>query len=218
MYLGQSNTLIELLKEHLPLLGLKKDECNEQSWVESTVFFYGLPINTSLEILLDRYPPLGLSFDKHKSDYVKEPIPNTGLDILWKKMLEVENVTMQFNPYGGKMSEIPETATPFPHRKGNLFKIQYLSYWKENSRELTQRSIEQTKEVYELMTPYVSKSPREAFLNYRDIDIGTNANNSLAFAVNFFKGNVDRLLMVKAKVDPSNFFRNEQSIPVLVRN
>ncbi|XP_010686121.3 berberine bridge enzyme-like 4 [Beta vulgaris subsp. vulgaris] len=215
LYLGRSNALVQLLNKNFPSLGLKKEVCIEQRWVESTIFFYGLPMNSSLEVLLDRAPPLGLTYDKHKSDYVKKPIPKMGLEKLWKKMLEVENVVMQFNPYGGKMSQISETKTPFPHRRGNLFKIQYLSYWKENSVEITRRNIQGVKEIYSLMTSYVSKNPREAFLNYRDIDIGTNANNSSAFALDFFKGNLEKLLKVKAKVDPSNFFRYEQSIPVL---
>ncbi|KAL2932996.1 Berberine bridge enzyme-like 8 [Bienertia sinuspersici] len=194
---------------------LKKDECKEQSWIQSTIYFYGLPMNSSLEVLLDRVPAMGVLYGKHKSDYIKEPIPKAGLDILWKKMIEVDNTSMQFSPYGGKMNEILETATPFPHRKGNLCKIQYLSYWKENSIEITSRNIEGMKEIHNLMTPYVSKNPREAFLNYRDIDIGTNANKTLAFAIDYFKGNLKRLLKVKAMVDPSNFFRNEQSIPIL---
>ncbi|XP_021719948.1 berberine bridge enzyme-like 8 [Chenopodium quinoa] len=215
LYLGRSKDLIQLVSKDFPLLGLKKDDCSEMSWVESTINYYGLPMNSSLEILLDRAPPGGLTYDKHKSDYVKEPIPKVGLDKLWEKIVEVEHLKLQINPYGGKMSQISETATPFPHRKGNLFKIQYLSSWKHNSREITRRYIEATNEVYRFMTPYVSKNPREAFLNYRDIDIGYNANNSLAFATAYFKGNLRRLLRVKAKVDPGNFFRFEQSIPVL---
>ena len=65
------------------------------------------------------------------------------------------------------------------------------------------------------MTPFVSKNPREAFLNYRDIDIGNNMNGTLGFAFKYFKANVNRLLLVKAKFDPSNFFSYEQSIPLL---
>ncbi|KAL9228493.1 hypothetical protein vseg_004070 [Gypsophila vaccaria] len=66
------------------------------------------------------------------------------------------------------------------------------------------------------MSPYVSSSPREAYLNYRDIDVGSNDNyKSFDFALGFFKGNLERLLMVKSMVDPNNFFRNEQSIPVI---
>ena len=130
-------------------------------------------------------------------------------------MLELENITLQFNPYGGKMDEIPETATPFPHRKGTLFKIQYLTTWKEDPQEFTDRNLQGMKDMYNFMAPYVSTNPREGFLNYRDIDIGTNANKNLTFALDYFKGNLQRLLKVKAAVDPTDFFRNEQSIPVL---
>ncbi|BFG28274.1 hypothetical protein CerSpe_145480 [Prunus speciosa] len=71
------------------------------------------------------------------------------------------------------------------------------------------------------MTPFVSKNPREAFLNYRDIDIGANLHNQTEFDIarvygsKFFKDNFDRLVRVKTVVDPQNFFRNEQSIPPL---
>ncbi|KAL2932848.1 Berberine bridge enzyme-like 8 [Bienertia sinuspersici] len=195
--------------------GLKNVDCNEQSWVESIIFYDDLPMNTSTKVLLDRVPSLGVTHSKRKSDYVKEPIPMVSLDSLWKKMIEVENITLKFNPYGGKMSEISETATPFPHRKGILFKIQYLSDWKENSSVITHRNLREIREIHNFMTPYVSKNPREAFLNYRDIDIGTNANDSFAFTLDYFKGNFKRLLKVKAKFDPSNFFRHEQSIPIL---
>ena len=55
----------------------------------------------------------------------------------------------------------------------------------------------------------MSKNPRKAFLNYRDIDIGNNMNGTLAFGFKYFKANVKRLLLVKAKFDPSNCFSHE---------
>ncbi|KAJ9691306.1 hypothetical protein PVL29_013477 [Vitis rotundifolia] len=61
------------------------------------------------------------------------------------------------------------------------------------------------------MAPYISKSPRIAYLNYKDLDIAS------IWGVKYFKNNFNRLVQVKASVDPMNFFRNEQSIsPVLV--
>ncbi|KAH6793178.1 FAD-binding Berberine family protein [Perilla frutescens var. hirtella] len=71
------------------------------------------------------------------------------------------------------------------------------------------------------MAPYVSKNPREAYLNYRDLDIGTtdNGKNSYSegkvYGVKYFKSNFDRLVKIKTAVDPDNVFRNEQSMPVL---
>ncbi|KAJ8441152.1 hypothetical protein Cgig2_006981 [Carnegiea gigantea] len=177
LYLGRASDLVQLVNKEFPLLGLRHNDTQELSWLESSL-----------------NPPLGFNYEKHKSDYVKTPIPKVGLEALWKKMLELENITLQFNPYGGKMGKIPKTATPFPHREGTLFKIQYLALWNDDSQEFTDRNLRGMKEMYDFMAPYVSKNPREAFLNYRDIDIGTNANKSLAFALDYFKENVPRLL------------------------
>ncbi|GAB4850009.1 hypothetical protein Ancab_029308 [Ancistrocladus abbreviatus] len=214
LYLGRTEALVELLKRSFPLLGLQKSDCIEMRWVESTLFFNELPKGTPLEILLQRIPKTE-RYDKHKSDYVKKAIPKEGLELIWKKMMEVETVTLQFNPYGGRMSQIPENATPFPHRAGNLFKIQYLASWHEGDLETISRNLNATDAVYDTMTPYVSKNPREAFLNYRDLEIGTNVGGSTGFAVDYFKSNLKRLLQVKTKVDPGNFFTYEQSIPAL---
>ncbi|KAK7412835.1 hypothetical protein VNO78_04502 [Psophocarpus tetragonolobus] len=70
------------------------------------------------------------------------------------------------------------------------------------------------------MTPYVSKNPRSAFLNYRDVDIATNSFGKNSFQQGkvyeaiYFNANFPRLAKVKTAVDPQNLFRNEQSIPV----
>ncbi|CAI0545868.1 unnamed protein product [Linum tenue] len=158
---------------------------------------------------------------KRKSDYVKKPIPRDGLESLWKKMIELQLPGMVFNPYGGRMGEIAADATPFPHRAGNLWKIQYLANWNEGGDEVARRNVELTRRLYDFMTPFVSKDPRQAFLNYRDIDLGVNHNGKgsydearRSYGVKYFKQNFNRLVRIKTKVDPGNFFRNEQSIPV----
>ncbi|KAG5622073.1 hypothetical protein H5410_007291 [Solanum commersonii] len=73
------------------------------------------------------------------------------------------------------------------------------------------------------MAKYVSKSPRATYLNYRDLDLGVNniiGNTSYEqpkiWGEKYFKNNFDRLVQVKTKFDPTNFFRNEQSIPSLL--
>jgi hypothetical protein len=69
------------------------------------------------------------------------------------------------------------------------------------------------------MTPFVSKNPRQAFLNYRDLDLGINHNGKESYlegrvyGIKYFQENFNRLVKIKTKVDPGNFFRNEQSIP-----
>ncbi|XP_048323331.2 berberine bridge enzyme-like 9 [Ziziphus jujuba] len=216
MFLGQSGLLLNLTKQNFPKLGLEPKDCIEISWVESLLFWAEFPNGTAPEALLDRNPNRKIFF-KYKSDYVKEIIPRDGLEAIWKAVIEGGEVVMQWNPYGGKMSEISETETPFPHRKGNIFKIQYLLNWMEDGIEATNHHLNFSRELHEAMTPYVSKNPREAFLNYRDFDIGTSSvgkyDEGRVYGMKYFKGNFDRLVKVKTVADPDNFFRNEQSIP-----
>ncbi|KAA8519311.1 hypothetical protein F0562_013567 [Nyssa sinensis] len=219
-FLGQAEVLVPLMNLSFPELGLQRKDCTEMSWVQSTLFWAEFPEGTPITVLLDRIPK-GEIFLKRKSDYVKQPISLMDLEIMWKKMMKVEKVLMLWNPYGGKMSEISESETPFPHRAGNVFKIQYQSNWLEKGIEATNHYLNLTRVFHNFMTPYVSKNPREAFLNYRDLDIGSNSNGNTSYkeatvyGKKYFKGNFDRLVQVKTIVDPDNFFRNEQSIPTL---
>ncbi|CBI34092.3 unnamed protein product, partial [Vitis vinifera] len=67
-------------------------------------------------------------------------------------------------------------------------------------------------ELYSYMTPFVSNSPRGAYLNYRDIDIGISHNGidsyeeGKVYGAKYFMNNFDRLVKVKTVVDPQNFF------------
>ena len=72
------------------------------------------------------------------------------------------------------------------------------------------------------MTPYVSKNPRGAYLNYRDIDLGRNEGRNTSYSMaevggnRNYKNNFESLALVKGEVVPDYFFGNEQSIPLLV--
>ncbi|CAI8618126.1 unnamed protein product [Vicia faba] len=217
-FLGTTESLLLLISESFPELGLKKSDCFSMPWINSTLFAYSRPIGTPLEALLEE-PQAGYS--KGQSDYVKKPIPIDALESIWKKMIEGQTLFMQWNPYGGRMEEILSSQTPFPHRAGNLFKIQYFNNWTDGSPKSIESHVNFSRSFYKFMTPYVSNSPREAFLNYRDADIGANhPSNTTKFdiaktyGIKYFKGNFERLVSVKTKVDPENFFRYEQSIPI----
>ncbi|KAG2299930.1 hypothetical protein Bca52824_036402 [Brassica carinata] len=217
-FLGRANELVSIMNQRLPELGLKRQDCLEMSWLNTTLFWEDLPVGTPTSVLLDR-PSKPEKFFKSKSDYVKKPIPKEGIEKLWNVMLKFNNniVYIEWNPYGGVMDKIPATATPFPHRKGNLFNVQYYTAWFDANA--TKSSLNMMKELYEVAEPYVSSNPREAFLNYRDIDIGsnpsgeTNVDEAEVYGSKYFLGNLKRLMEVKAKYDPENFFKNEQSIP-----
>ncbi|KAL7609180.1 hypothetical protein Lser_V15G13532 [Lactuca serriola] len=221
LYLGNSTALVALLNKDFPELGVEISDCIEMSWIESVLFYTNFPIGTLTTALLSRTPQRLNPF-KIKSDYVKNTISKQGFESIFEKMKELENQMLAFNPYGGRMSEISEFAKPFPHRSGNIAKIQYEVNWDELGVEAANRYLNFTRVMYDYMTPFVSKNPREAFLNYRDLDIGVNSHGKNAYVEGMVYGhkyfketNYKRLTMVKTRVDPSNFFRNEQSIPTL---
>ncbi|KAI3865610.1 hypothetical protein MKX03_036880 [Papaver bracteatum] len=218
LYLGRAQDLLKIMQQSFPELGLAANDCKEMSWIESVVNF-GFYQQIPTEILLNRTHPDTMPF-KAKSDYVQKPIPQTGLEGLWKRVLEEEMymVYIILEPFGGYMNKIPETAIPFPHRKGNLYEIQYIVKW--NQGEASEKHIDWMRDLYSYMTPYVSCSPRAAYVNYRDLDLGKNDDlpivnylKATQWGTKYFKGNFKRLAMVKKEVDPQNYFNDAQSIP-----
>ncbi|WCJ32298.1 FAD-binding Berberine family protein [Euphorbia peplus] len=219
-FLGRKNKLLSLMKMKFPELGLQPEDCQEVSWVESTLFWDNYPFGTPTEALLNRSIPTQV-FSKSKSDYVKEIISKKDLEKIWEIFMKTEGTLtiMQWNPYGGRMDEIPSNETAFPHRQGYLFKIQHLTMWFVEGEDVEDAHMKVSRELYDGMLPYVSKYPREAFLNYRDLDIGSNPSNETNFEQaeiygrKYFSNNFVKLTEVKKRVDPNNFFKNEQSIP-----
>ncbi|KAK7302901.1 hypothetical protein RJT34_13798 [Clitoria ternatea] len=197
LFLGDSKSLVSLTNEKFPQLGLKQCDCIETSWVRSVLFRDNIDIATPLEILLGRQPQ-SLKYLKRKSDYVKKTISKESWEGIWKKMIELEKGIMYFNPYGGRMAEIASTETPFPHRSGNLWKIQYQANWYEGGEEVTQYHINLVRELHMYMTPFVSKNPRQAFICYKDLDLGIQHHGfhsyfkGSAYGVNYFMDNFNR--------------------------
>ncbi|XP_022146593.1 berberine bridge enzyme-like 15 [Momordica charantia] len=217
LFLGDANRLLKVMGESFPELGLTRKDCIEMSWIKSVLYIAGFPSGTPPEVLLQGKSTFKNYF-KAKSDFVKEPISETGLEGLWKRLFEEESPLTIWNPYGGMMGKISETEIPFPHRRGILFKIQYLTLWQKGDSN-QEKHLEWIKKLYNYMTPYVSQLPREAYVNYRDLDLGINKKgntsyiDAIGWGTRYFKENFGRLLRVKTKVDPDNFFRHEQSIP-----
>ncbi|WOK99548.1 berberine bridge enzyme-like 22 [Canna indica] len=221
LFLGERAELISILDESFPELGVTTNDCSEMSWIESVLFFAGYS-NESSTILLDRMPQFNSSF-KAKSDFVREPILEAGWESIWTFLMRSgveEPLEMIMDPWKGRMDEIAEDTIPFPHRRGNLYNIQYFMRWFETEEAVTQRHLRWMRELYAFMGPYVSKNPRAAYLNYKDIDLGRNETPEKTSYVKakvwgnaYFLDNFERLAKVKAQVDPNNYFWNEQSIP-----
>ena len=123
------------------------------------------------------------------------------------------------------MQNISSDYIPFPHRRGNLFSIQYVVTWKEEDNNKSSKYIDWIRGFYNSMAPFVSSGPRAAFVNYMDFDLGVMKLVSTCvqpedaveiarlWGEKYFLKNYDRLVRAKTLIDPNNVFRNQQGIP-----
>ncbi|XP_047074077.1 berberine bridge enzyme-like Cyn d 4 [Lolium rigidum] len=219
MYLGTCDTLLPLMSSRFPELGFNRSHCKEMTWIQSVPYIY-LGSTATVEDILNRTTSLD-TFNKAKSDYVLQAIPKDVWVQIFAWLAKPDAGLMITDPYGGKISNIPESTTPFPHRGGVLYNIQYMNFWSAATDGSAQ--IKWLKDFYAFMGTYVSKNPRQAYVNYRDLDLGENVvvGNITSYQAGkvwgekYYKGNFQRLAMAKGEVDPNDYFRNEQSIPPL---
>ncbi|KAF3960117.1 hypothetical protein CMV_015145 [Castanea mollissima] len=223
-YLGPRSKAISILKQVFPELGIVEEDCKEMTWIESVVFFSGLSNGSSVSDLKNRYLQ-DKGFFKAKSDYVRTPISLMGIRAALDTLEKEPKGHIILDPYGGIMQNISSDYIPFPHRRGNLFSIQYLVTWKEEDNNKSSQYIDWIRGFYNSMAPFVSSGPRAAFVNYMDFDLGvmklvsTSVQPEDAVEIarlwgeKYFLKNYDRLVRVKTLIDPNNVFRNQQGIP-----
>ncbi|KAL3522904.1 hypothetical protein ACH5RR_015738 [Cinchona calisaya] len=153
--LGDANRLISVMNAEFPELGLKKSDCWQMSWIETMLWWYNFKIGTAKEALLRRTLDSVI--------FLKTPIPKYALESLYKKMVHLSKTGLVFSPYGGRMSKIPENETPFPHRSGIIFKIQYLVNWEDEDPNLITEYVGEARDLYSFMTPFWSKKSKAGF-------------------------------------------------------
>ncbi|CAN4081980.1 unnamed protein product [Withania somnifera] len=222
LFLGLKTDLVYVMNANFPELGLQMEDCTEMSWINSVLYFTGYQKGEPLEVLLDRKTQYKSNF-KGKSDFVVEPMPESVFQGISERFLHQKMVFMIMDPLGGEMDEIPETEIPFPHRKGTIYNIQYIVKWDSNDIWTSKQHFDWIQNLYKYMEPYVSNSPRAAYINYRDLDLGINEQDNylsyrqaiMTWGTKYFKDNFQRLARAKHQIDPNNFFANEQSIPPL---
>ncbi|CAI9090009.1 OLC1v1024684C1 [Oldenlandia corymbosa var. corymbosa] len=239
LFLGRADDLVKMMEEIFPEIGLRKQDCEEMSWIESILRFSSFPKGVTIDALKDGVPPLPPLYFKGKVDLVYKPIPCEALEELWKRCSSSGTTTtvtppimhFELHPYGGKMDEISKSETPFPHRKGVLYEILYIVAWLDQGENNAngESYMNWLRRLYEFMAPFVSTEPRGAIVNVRDFDLGINVEDyddndhhistySKAYKTwgsRYFGKNFRRLAIVKGEVDPENFFFFEQSIPPL---
>ncbi|KAK1408750.1 hypothetical protein QVD17_40775 [Tagetes erecta] len=221
LYQGGIDTLLPLLNKSFPELNVTREICEEVRMVQSSLQFGGFTTTTPVETLANRSAVPKRSY-KTKSDYVRTPIPKSGLWKIWRKIFESDTFeALQIYTFGGKMEEYSDTALPYPHRAGVLyqvFKTVLLTDQPSATTAVSRRRIAWIRSFDKTLEPYVSSNPREAYVNYNDLDLGVGSSTfeeaSLWGDRYWKRENFKKLIRIKAKVDPDNFFRHPQSIPV----
>ncbi|PON60542.1 Xanthine dehydrogenase C subunit [Parasponia andersonii] len=228
-YVGTKTNTVSLIHRVFPELGVVEQDCFEMSWIQSTVFFSGLAPGSSVSDLRNRYK-LDKAYFKAKSDYVRTPISHAGIRAALHILEEEPKGHVILDPYGGIMDRISTESIAFPHRKGNLYSIQYMVEWHQQDNDKREDYINWIKTLYNAMAPYVSWGPRASYVNYMDFDLGMMVTDQLVLNASFpanneaveiarvwgekyFLNNFDRLVRAKTLIDPRNVFTNQQGIP-----
>ncbi|KAG2612179.1 hypothetical protein PVAP13_4KG263000 [Panicum virgatum] len=201
LFLGTCDALLPVMSSRFPELGFNCSYCREMTWIQSVPYIH-LGSGSTVEDLLNRTTsaPVLANGYKATSDYVRRAIPRDAWAAIFAKL--------------GQPNAALTILVLDPLRRG------------DQRRAGGGDATRWIRDLYAFMAPYASKNPREAYFNYRDLDLGRNivVGNVSSYEAGkvwgekYFKGNYKRLALAKGKIDPDDYFRNEQSIPPLAQN
>ncbi|KAK9763655.1 hypothetical protein K7432_009457 [Basidiobolus ranarum] len=103
--------------------------------------------------------------------------------------------------FGGIFAEQSTSMTPFPHRQGILFQLEFAIYV-TGAPLVDELAHNWSNDMFRILSPY---SNGGSYHGYVSLDLQDPLKA-------YFGNNVDRLIDIKRKYDPLNVFRNPQSI------
>lgn len=154
---------------------------------------------TALQSILDSAFPPG---QQHywKSNFVRT-LTSEGIDILVEGMAHKPSplTCAYLQQMHGMAGRVLPSATAFPHR-GDHFDFSLLSQWADPTA--TKANIKWTSELHSALRPHVDEA---VYVN----NLGNEGSDRVRAA---YGPNYDRLVEIKAKYDPTNFFHLNQNI------
>ncbi|MCT7374340.1 FAD-binding oxidoreductase [Chelativorans salis] len=150
--------------------------------------------------------PTGAGHAYNKSEFFRTTIPKDAVAALVEHLttdrIEGQSRELDFNPWGGAYNRVDETATAFVHRN-EIFLLKHTAAVaaeaSADERKTTQQWLDRS---WELARPW---GTGRAYQNFPDPDLAD-------FETAYYGSNRERLVDVKRKYDPENFFRFNQSI------
>jgi FAD/FMN-containing dehydrogenase len=158
-----------------------------------------------------RYTKLQRMLDEpcaaHRRNYIKTNLLKDGIVAAAEICLDgyptvpSPHSMIAFQCLGNAARRVPNEATAFAHRDAKL-ECMVLSIW--NSPEEDQKQVDWTRSLSSRIEPLVSGH----YFNHVGLEMDEGPDRMKAT----LGGNYDRLARIKAKVDPTNFFRHNQNI------
>ena len=141
-------------------------------------------------------------YHKNRSNFVKTPISNQGIDtIIYYMQNSPDNSYLVAYQLGGVTLKTQNDCS-FPH-KASLYWMQYTTSWFTNGK--TNENIQWVDSFYDQMQLYL-KPNNACYYNCPDSAL----QNPL---VSYFENNVQQLINIKTKYNPHNILANFQSLP-----
>jgi hypothetical protein len=145
-----------------------------------------------------RFPPGRQHY--WKSSYLRE-LNDNAVEVMVQFVSEIPSPTtgVGLQQMHGAASRVDPTATAFPHRDEH-YDFLILSQWVDPAE--SERNVEWTRSLFEAMEPYFEGG---VYVN----NLGDEGEDRVREA---YGANYERLLALKGKYDPTNFFRLNQNI------
>jgi hypothetical protein len=143
-----------------------------------------------------------------KSNYGLSPLRDDGVDVLVGGIESaardplLAQTGVLFFAHGGAINRTGRDETAFVHRDAQ-FSLRYTAFWAPGSQAATAANLAWVRDLHTAMRPHVSGG---AVTNYIDPDLGD-------WGTAYYGSHLRRLVQVKRRYDPVNFFRFPQSIP-----
>lgn len=156
----------------------------------------------------------------YKSAYMKRNFPEAQVAAMYRNLTNEHGnprSLVQVDSYGCRINAVSPSATAVPQRS-SIMKLQYQTYWEDpgdapvNIAWLRRFYLE----VYGGTggVPVPGDVTDGCYINYPDTDLSDPQWNrsTVPWSTLYYKGSYPRLQSAKARWDPTNFFRHQQSV------
>lgn len=155
---------------------------------------------TAVQSMLDESAPAGLHH-YNKADYLRE-LGDDAIDTLLTQFASVTSPMAQIltAQLGGAIAQIPSDATAFGHRNAPYL-LWIVNMWADPAE--SEKNVAWTRDISEAMRPF---STGGVYVNA----LGDEGHERVRSA--YGAANYERLVTLKNRYDPTNFFRLNQNI------